>query len=232
MAAPRSPYLADLAAGLQKAWPGNRTVNLVFHGHSVPAGYFATPVVDTFHAYPHLLHRTLKRRYPDAVLNTIVTAIGGEDAERGAARFERDVLPHRPDVVFLDYGLNDRSIGLERANRAWRGMIETALARDLRVILLTPTGDITQVHPGRAPRSVPGADQHRIGFPPEALREHAQQIRALAAEYGVGLADSLAAFLRYDRTGDLRDLLSWVNHPNRKGHALVARELAKWFPCL
>ncbi|WP_342481353.1 hypothetical protein NST07_08230 [Paenibacillus sp. FSL L8-0340] len=40
---------------LKRQWPENRTLNIVCHGHSVPSGYFATPIVDTFHAYPHLL---------------------------------------------------------------------------------------------------------------------------------------------------------------------------------
>ena len=35
----------------------NHTVNLVCHGHSVLAGYFKTPEVRTFDAYPYLLHR-------------------------------------------------------------------------------------------------------------------------------------------------------------------------------
>lgn len=37
---------------LQKKWPDNRTVNLVFHGHSVPSGYANTPNVKTLQAYP------------------------------------------------------------------------------------------------------------------------------------------------------------------------------------
>src|ERR1035438_8926749 len=36
-------YLADVCAELVKSWPTNRTVNLVCHGHSVPAGYAKTP---------------------------------------------------------------------------------------------------------------------------------------------------------------------------------------------
>ena len=70
-------YLADVVAVLKAQWPGNRTVNIVCHGHSVPSGYFATPVVDTFNAYPHLLHQGLKHRFPFAVVNVIVAAIGG-----------------------------------------------------------------------------------------------------------------------------------------------------------
>src|SRR5690242_1699681 len=68
-------YLSELTAIFKTQWPKNRAVNIVCHGHSVPAGYFKTPLVDTFNAYPHLLHRGLKDRYPFAVINVIVTAI-------------------------------------------------------------------------------------------------------------------------------------------------------------
>lgn len=213
----KKQYLAEIVSILKTPWPENRTVHIVCHGHSVPAGYFATPMVDAFNAYPHLLYRGLKHRFPFAVINVIVTAIGGETSEGGRARFADQVLCHRPDVLTLDYGLNDRSIGLERARVAWTEMIESALARGTRIILLTPTADATQ-----RPEVPPG---DRL-----PLQEHAAQIRELAAEYGVGLADSLAAFAEYARTGDLGDLLSWLNHPNRQGHELVARELLRWFP--
>ncbi len=62
--ADRSSYLSELITILKTHWPKNRTVNIVCHGHSVPAGYFATPMVDTINAYPHLLHRELLRWFP------------------------------------------------------------------------------------------------------------------------------------------------------------------------
>jgi acyl-CoA thioesterase I len=67
-------YLTNLIKVLKAQWPKNRTVNIVCHGHSVPAGYFATPLVQTFDAYPHLLHRLLKERFPFAVINVVVPA--------------------------------------------------------------------------------------------------------------------------------------------------------------
>ena len=213
----RATYLTDVTQILKQHWPDNRAVHVVCHGHSVPAGYFATPMVDTFNAYPHLLHRGLKHRFPFAVLNVIVTAVGGENSASGAARFEAEVLCHRPDVLTIDYGLNDRRLGLEQAGAAWRTMIERALEREIKVLLLTPTADVTQ-------RRDADPDER------DALAQHAAQIRALAGEYGVGLVDSLAAFERYASDGgDLSDLLAWSNHPNRTGHELVARELLRWF---
>lgn len=71
-------------------------------------------------AYPALFHWELKLRFPCAVINVIVTAIGGESAPQGTVRFAAEVLGHRPDGVTLDYGLNDRRPGPVAAARAWR----------------------------------------------------------------------------------------------------------------
>ena len=209
-------YLSGLCDLLSRRWPDNRTVNLVCHGHSVPSGYACTPFVDSFHAYPHLMHRTLAQRFPYAVINVIVTAIGGENSVQGAARFQEDVLCHKPDLVTIDYGLNDRGLTLKQAEEAWRRMIGWALDREIPVILLTPSWDQTWF--------VQSEEWH-------ALEQHAQQIRRLAEEYGVALADSFAAFGKeVDANGDLLNLLSHWNHPSPSGHELIARELTAWFP--
>lgn len=211
-------YLIDIVHEMARPWPENRTVNIVCHGHSVPAGYFTTPVVNTLAAYPHQLLVGLKERFAFAPVNVIVTAVGGENAEEGAARFTDEVLCHRPDVVTLDYALNDRRIGLLRAKDAWREMIDQTLARNVKVVLLTPTHDVLSLRSGEKKWS-------------EELPRHAELVRQLAIEYEVGLADSYGAFARYIQTGGhVLDLLSHVNHPNRLGHQLVARELLRWFP--
>lgn len=212
--ADRPTYLSDVEALLQVQWPKNRTVTIVCHGHSVPAGYLKTPRVHEMQAYPHLLQEALCAAYPYAEINVIVTAIGGENSESGAARFDRDVLSLHPDVVTIDYVLNDRPIGLERAGKAWRSMIERAIAAKAKIILLTPTPDLTA----------------KLDDPQDPLNQHAEQIRRLAAEYHVGLVDSLAAFKQAIREGTkLEELMAQANHPNAKGHELVAREAERWF---
>jgi lysophospholipase L1-like esterase len=207
-------YLTDLKADLQKCWPTNRTINIVCHGHSVPAGYFKTPEVRTFDAYPSLLHRALAERYRHAIINVIVTAIGGENSESGAARFERDVLALHPDVVTIDYALNDRGIGLARAEAAWRKMISAAQSHAVKIILLTPTPDLAA----------------HLDDPNDPLNQHARQIRRLAEEYQTGLGDSLNAFRQKINSGTpLPALMAQGNHPNRLGHDLVTAELLQWF---
>lgn len=216
---PRTPrpatYLAEFCRLARVDWPQNRTLNVVCHGHSVPAGYFLTPEISTFESYPHLLHVALARRFPHAVINVIVTAIGGETAERGAVRFAADVLTHRPDVIILDYALNDRGDGLERARRAWTEMIRSAQAAKIPVLLLSPTPDVSA----------------SLTDPADPLVQHAAQVKALAAEQGVGLVDSFACFQQQVQAGvKLPTLMSSGNHPNFAGHQLVAAELLQWFP--
>ena len=212
--ADRDAYLSDVVAELGKRWPDNRTVNLVFHGHSVPAGYARTPAVNTLQAYPHRVLCGLKDRFGTAVVNVITTAIGGEQSEQGAARFEAEVLTHRPDVLFIDYALNDRMIGLERSEKAWRSMIEAALSKGVKVVLLTPTPDLSE----------------DITSDEARLQGHAQMIRRLAAEYHVGLADAYACFRRKAEAGEkMASYMAQVNHPDARGHAVVAEEILRWF---
>ena len=211
----KTDYLDPVLDELKKTWPKNRTVNIVCHGHSVPAGYFATPYVNTFNSYPHLLHQIIKERFPFAVTNVIVTAIGGETSVEGESRFERDVLSHSPDIITIDYSLNDRSVGLKAAEGAWSSMIEKALARGIKVILCTPTWD----------NSFYVKNEKW-----DMLLKHAEQVRVLADRYNVGLADSFKVFeSNITEQSDLAKFLSHVNHPSRAGHELVAYEIAKYF---
>ncbi|MFA5817552.1 MAG: GDSL-type esterase/lipase family protein [Bacteroidales bacterium] len=207
-------YLSNIKEELKKEWPGNRTINLVFHGHSVPAGYFKTPLVNTLDSYPYQLLMELKALYPYAVINVINTAIGGENSESGAKRFADNVLIYKPDVLFIDYALNDRGIGPEKSKKAWESMITGALNRNIKIILLTPSPDQTV----------------SILESGNVLETHAVQIRNLAKEYGIGLADSYAAFRQIAASGKpLSDYMSQVNHPNKQGHWVIMQEILKYF---
>jgi acyl-CoA thioesterase-1 len=207
-------YLSAIRQELERKWPQNRTVNLVFHGHSVPAGYFKTPVVNTLESYPFLVLKGLKERYPHAVVNSIVTSIGGEDARQGAARFTNEVLCHRPDVLFIDYALNDQRIGLEASLEAWTHMIVSAIQRNVKVILLTATPD----------QRVDILDKGTL------LQRLCDQIGGLARTHSVGIVDSYKLFQHISTSGGkISDYMSQVNHPNAMGHQRVADAILSYF---
>lgn len=208
-------YLEPVKKELQKKWPENKTINLVFHGHSVPSGYFDTPNVHTLDAYPHQVLALLKAQYPYAVINCITTSIGGENSEQGAKRFSADVLTHRPDVIFIDYALNDRGIGLERAKTAWEVMIKQALQNRIKLILLTPTPDVTEDI----------KDNNAL------LAQHTRQIKELGNKYYIPVVDSYGAFKKLaDDGAQLGDIyMAQPNHINTRGHQIVAQLIATLF---
>ena len=211
---PDTAYLSDVKTVLRSIWPGNRTINILFHGHSVPAGYRDKHEVHTLESYPNLVLKKLKAKYIYAPINVIVTAIGGENAVKGQTRFAEDVLPKKPDVILIDYALNDRFAGLEKSKEAWEKMISEAIRQNIKVILITPTPD----------------QRLDITAANNELEQHANQIRQLAGKYHVGLVDPFALFQKIIKSGGkVTDYMASVNHPNDKGHDLVAEEIMKWF---
>lgn len=117
-------------------------------------------------------------------------------------------------MLFIDYALNDRSIGIERSEQAWRRMIKKSINKGIRIVLLTPTPDTKE----------------DINDPNAPLSKHAEMIRLLAAEYHVGLVDSYKAFQRIVQSGKkLSDYMSQNNHINKKGHSIVAAEVMNYF---
>lgn len=212
--AQESPLPAPLLAELKKDWPKNRTINLVFHGHSVPAGYHETPEVKPFDSYPLMAMEKIQKANPHAVINAIVTAIGGEDSKKGAARFKKDALSMRPDVVFIDYALNDRRLPEAEVEKSWRSMAKAAKEASVPVVFLTPTG----------------ARDVRYDAVDEPLEIRAAIIRRVAAEEGVLVADVFAAWKAGLKKGVKQDsLLAQANHPNRKGHEIAAKVIAGMF---
>ncbi|MEL6109865.1 MAG: nucleoside hydrolase-like domain-containing protein, partial [Planctomycetota bacterium] len=128
--------------------------------------------------------------------------------------FADDVLTMKPDVVFIDYCLNDRVIGVEAATQNWIEMIQQAQANNVKVVLLTPTPD----------------SHENILDPNAKLAAHAAAVRKLGQRFGVPVVDSYQAFATLAAHGEsVKDYLSQPNHPNRKGHQVVADLLLELF---
>jgi acyl-CoA thioesterase-1 len=204
----------NIKAELKKDWPKNRAIHLVFHGHSVPSGYFKTPVINTFDSYPFLALKKLKDIYPNALINMIITAKGGENSVDGEKRFEKEVLIHKPDVLFIDYALNDRDIGIEKSMDAMTKMVEKALATNVQVVLFTPTPH----------------EDYSLLDDSNPYQPFAREIRLLATKHGLGLVDSYDVFKKkQSEEHSISKYMSQVNHPNKEGHQLVANEIIKLF---
>src|ERR1051325_5927999 len=80
-------------------------LNVVFFGASLTWGANASDPQQT--SYRALIGKRLEETYPQAHFKFWDAAIGGTNSQLGVFRFERDVLSHKPDLVFIDFSAND-----------------------------------------------------------------------------------------------------------------------------
>ncbi len=72
----------------------------------------------------------LQSKYPQAKVVEINAAIGGTGSDLGVYRFQQDVLAHQPDLVFVEFSVNDGGAPPERIWRAFDGFLRQAWRQD------------------------------------------------------------------------------------------------------
>ena len=65
----------------------------------------------------------LQKIYPKAEFEEIHAAIGGTGSDLGVFRLERDVLRHQPDLLFVEFAVNDGGASPERIHKAMEGIV-------------------------------------------------------------------------------------------------------------
>lgn len=94
----------------QRALAGEK-LNVVFLGGSLTWGANASDPNQT--SYRALMGKYLIEKYPKAHITNHDAAIGGTGSVLGTFRIQRDVFAHNPDLIFLDFTIND---GITSAN--------------------------------------------------------------------------------------------------------------------
>lgn len=80
-------------------------ITVVFMGDSITEGQY----VQSPHRWVDIVSNDITRQYLRGPLNLlfVIRGVSGETTRQGLERFPRDVQDHHPDVVTLQFGLND-----------------------------------------------------------------------------------------------------------------------------
>jgi acyl-CoA thioesterase-1 len=78
-------------------------------------------------SYPSRLEAMLKRRFPGVEIRVLNRGVGGEEEADMLARFDRDVIAEKPDLVLWQVGSN--AVMRERALSLQEALIRTGIAR-------------------------------------------------------------------------------------------------------
>lgn len=123
-----APVKAELVQ--QRGGLGN-VLGKLERGEPVKIGYLGGSIT----AAPGWRVQTLKwfqEQYPQAKVEEINAAIGGTGSDLGVFRVERDVLRHRPDLLFVEFAVNDGGASPENIWRAMEGIVRQTWAANPR----------------------------------------------------------------------------------------------------
>ncbi|MEI6197490.1 MAG: SGNH/GDSL hydrolase family protein [Verrucomicrobiota bacterium] len=185
-------------------------LTIAYFGGSITEGYNASDPART--SWRALTTVWLQAQLPTREIREINAAIGGTGSDLGAFRLRRDVLAGKPDVVFVEFAVNDKDAAPERIQRALEGIIR-AIRREQPAARIYLVFTLEKSH----------LPNYQRGELPVSVRLHEQ----IARHYGVPcfhLARTLVGALAEGR-GSWDELFCDEVHPVDAGFAFYAAEL-------
>jgi lysophospholipase L1-like esterase len=219
-------------------------INIVAFGDSVTHGVFELVVDqdDSYRevyrpneSYPARLGKKLNQLFPAAAVTVLNAGIGGDNARGGLARIDRDVLYFKPDLVIVNFALNDsmsRDIeaGIKAYERNMRQIFEKILASGAEAMLVTPNFMCSYVSSrvegeGLLKTAAQAVKVQNDGI----LARYAATARTIAAELNIPVADSYRRWEMLHAAGvDTTDLLcNGINHPTPEMHDIFVEEILR-----
>lgn len=186
---------------LMKRAANGESLVIGFLGGSITQGSLSsTP--ETCYAY--LVYEWWKKSFPNAEFSFVNGGIGGTTSHYGGARAWKDVLCYRPDIVTVDFSVNDD------ANEFFEETYEGTLRR----LLMAPSAPAVVVlnnvfyDTGKNAQDYHNRIADHYGIPHVSIKD------TIFPDVESG------KIVRADITPD-------ILHPNDKGHRLVADEICK-----
>ena len=200
-----------------------KDISIAFVGDSVTLGAEAGEWwSDRSKTYTGLIVSGIKKKF-GVKITEVPGYAGGGDTAGGVKLFSKDILPKKPDLVFIAFGLNDANGGKSNNPRITPGqykkniltMVKKAKEAGMDVILISP---------------LQGTPFLGIKFD-KTLPKYVEKLNEVAKEENVGFADVNTEWLNMADKGipPYSQLHNWMNHPGTFGHALYADVVLKFF---
>jgi len=90
------------------------------------------------HLYSNYLEMWSTSRFPKRKFTFRNVGISGDRSTGGNKRFQRDVLPYKPTVLTVDFGMNDANGPYQDFLKGLQGIADQAKAAKVRVAWITP----------------------------------------------------------------------------------------------
>lgn len=200
---PPPRFTTTAFAELDRKGKAGGALNVVFFGGSLTWGANASDPQRT--SWRALMGDFLHATYPNVTLHD--AAIGGTGSKLGMFRLERDVFAHQPDLVFLEFTMND---GAEEDDletlAAYECLLRRLIERNIAVMQVF-TCFKYHLKPGFDPRTLPRYVAHQ----------------KFAQAYHTAIGDGLALMQEQYTAGRLDPSVIWPfdgAHPDDAGYRI------------
>ncbi|MCK9564965.1 MAG: SGNH/GDSL hydrolase family protein [Methanothrix sp.] len=182
-------------------------VTIVAFGDSITAGFAVR------RGFPSFWKALLAEKYPEAVVEMINSGISGDTSQDGLARLDFSVLSYEPDLITINFGINDCALGLGLEE------FEMNFVQMVRRIRSGPNSEVLLL--SSQPLETPPYDRMVLDY------YHA--VQRVAKEMDVGFVDIYAAWMRTVAAGTPLGslILPGMDHPNEAGYRIIAEELMR-----
>jgi lysophospholipase L1-like esterase len=226
--APVAPVNAGGVAKVKVKMERGEEVKIAFLGDSITLGaeagrWWEDMWTERSLTYASRLVTGLRKKYAKATVTPIAAFKGGITVKAAAPFMEKDVLPQRPDLVVIAFGLNDAAgaVGGKATNppESYKGdilaLVKQAKAVGSEVLLVTPFEGSPFLKNGQGQR----------------MPEYRRVLMELAKEEEVGCADVYTEWMNQTKRGvpAWSQVHNWINHPGAEGHGLYASVLLRFF---
>ena len=184
-------------------------VTIVAFGDSITEGYCVR------RGFPSFWAEILREMYPDANVEMINSGNCGDTSMDGLARLDFSVLSYEPDLVTINFGINDCVLGLDLDE------FEMNFVEMVRRIRAGPNSEILLL--SSQPLETPPYDRMVLDYYQAVLR--------VAKEMDVGFVNVFGAWMRAVSSGTPLGslIIPGLDHPNEAGYRIIAEELMRLF---
>lgn len=190
----------------------------------------------------------LRQLYPKSKISPVNAAIGGTGSDLGAFRLAHDVLEHKPDLVFVEFAVNDHGAKPDRIRKAMEGIVRQIRKElplcDICFVYTVTKANLKDYQAGNLPASasiMEGIAEYyhlpsvNLSYEVAKLEKEGKLVMA-ASDKGVTRVsgDELDALAKVPRTADGKIVFSGDGvHPYAEtGHVIYTNALKAAMPAL
>lgn len=192
----------------EKLKKGEKIIYVAF-GDSITEGYGVKE------GWPEKLVKELKYKYPNSEIELVNKGKSGDTLEESMCRFESDVLSYNPDLVTINFGINDamNGVNLNDFEKLLKELIQTIKNRTNSEIIVI-SSEVLEDEVADA-----------------TARKYYDKLQKVSREEKVVFVDIHRIWQQKLREGiELSTLLiPGLDHPNEEGYKIFAKSIADLF---